>query len=157
MIDSLNKIPGLTQEAVVKHFIDHKTLVSTALSNISTQVEYNQRKLLTDLVAAEVKIIASEVNKFIIHYTGLLEKLDKQAVTSLDKLTAHCKATISDRDNKVMYNFNAVTKKIVIFSLISALLTAPILGFTTGYITSKINKITFFNALNDIVNNKKSK
>lgn len=160
IIDKINKlsnIPDLAQEAVGKRLVDHKTLVSAALSNISTQVEANQRKMLTDLISVEVKVIANEVNRFITNYNVLLDKVDKKTTVFSNNMTALCEETINAKEEKTFFDLKAISRTLIKISLISTLITAPILGFTTGYITSKMNKITFFNALNDIVNNKKNK
>jgi Mg2+ and Co2+ transporter CorA len=118
------------------------------------QIELNMRKTLADLVQSEVKIIANETQKFIIQYTSMLERLEKHTTTSFDKFSKLCENTLEKKDQAVNHDLNLISKRIIIVGFVVALLTAPIVGSITGYVTAQINKNIFFNTLNNIVKTK---
>lgn len=165
MIESLISLYEKQIKDISESVLNHNQIVTLAFSEVSKQIEINQRKLLTELLTHETKEFTAEAKNFINHYNNRFNAIEQYANKVIKEVQSIAQNSIlndkvelfKQAKDTINSEFNSAVKQLFKIAAITTVACTIIISSTTAYVTAKYTKQNFISTLQELSNNIKDK
>jgi hypothetical protein len=165
MIESLISLYEKQIKDISDSMLNHNQIVTLALSEVSKQIEINQRKLLTEILTHETKEFTAEAKNFINHYNSRFNAIEQYTNNVIKEVQLIAQSSIlndktelfKQAKDTINNEFNSAIKQLFKIAAITTVACTIFVSSTTAYVTAKYTKQNFISTLQELSNNVKNK